>query len=882
MKKFKMLFMAVAMLMLFSVGALFGCGDKYANMKITTDLIEDTVMLYFDQEEGEEEQDVKTATFVVSVEGAGGGISTNIKMPYIAQNIVKTTLSKQDNSNKTQVTLTAINCGEADMIFTTEEGGKTKTIHVVVGYRLKSLAYNTTYKPYALVGETTKINTAKCVTFLPSETTQKDVTYQMVGTYQGVELLPDGTIITADNAVNGSFRVKATSTANNSISVEFDVEVIAGIEELKVKYGEKELEISDSALIFEEDALYLSSNMYEESYKILELIAKPEQSSFTYSLAFTNLQGQKVSSIRNDVITSGVFECNIIDENHIGITALSSGDELLEIRAYIGNFEYLSKPFYIKLHSEQVAKKVTITDVDNAVSIDKMTIYDEYNGGQGKAIKIDIGEVNAENREFAVRLSEESADYAGKIRILTGRRDSAGNLIPVKLFTDSNTDYDTFPSGTMLYVMAVKEEISGDATDIINVEFVAAGTMGRLGPEVYKSVKFDLKVGVSEITLENQTFNDILFVPIKEVANGATLVDATKLVLLTKDNEYTYSIQTNSKSEGYIVQKEVTYADSVFENNARKYLFEIYGVKEGVYTLTFYAQNGISVDVKIRVFTKVDELTITTNSVEQNSDIGKIEYKYTSSNLPTLEGGEVILKLGGSANLNINAYLQTYLRRVSYQSITYEFEDASIVRIDSTNRVYGYNKGETKVTANVVVFDNSENNGIKTYSIEFNIVVYVALQSATLNTKNITLYTKSTLGDYVDEDGISDQQKYGTYTFVLKINPEQTEIGSDNINSVWTGSEQSLLEKTINYDSTKNIYSVTVSINSLPLTKETGNAKLTITVSQYGRIIVQEANILIKNAKKVGKIYDVKKVQDKVVTNLMLKANSPSLYRDNP
>ena len=120
MKKFKMLFMAVAMLMLFSVGALFGCGDKYANMKITTDLIEDTVMLYFDQEEGEEEQDVKTATFVVSVEGAGGGISTNIKMPYIAQNIVKTTLSKQDNSNKTQVTLTAINCGEADMIFTTE------------------------------------------------------------------------------------------------------------------------------------------------------------------------------------------------------------------------------------------------------------------------------------------------------------------------------------------------------------------------------------------------------------------------------------------------------------------------------------------------------------------------------------------------------------------------------------------------------------------------------------------------------------------------------------------------------------------------------------------------------------------------------------------
>lgn len=881
MKKLKMLFTVVAMLMLFSVGALFGCGDKYANMKITTDLIEDTVVLYFDQEEGEEEQDAKTATFVLSVEGAGG-VSTDIKWPYITQNIVKATLSKQNNSNKTQVTLTAINCGEADMIFTTEEGGKTKTIHVVVGYRLKSLKYNSEYKPYALVGETTKINTTKCLTFLPGETTQKDVTYQMVGTYQGVELLPDGTIITADDALNGSFRVKATSEANSAVSVEFDVNVIAGIEELAVKYGEKELEIAGSNLAFEKDALYLSSNMYEELYKILELVARPEQSSFKYSFAFTNLQGQKVSKTENGVVASDVFECNIIDENHIGITALSSGDELLEIRAYIDNFEYISKPFYIKLHSERVAKNVTITDVDSSKAIDQITIYDEYNGGQGKAIKVEVGEFNAENKSFAVRLSEECANYADKIRILTGRRDNAGNLIPVKLFTGLDADYDIFPSGTMLYIMAVKDSISGDATDILDVEFVATSTVGRLGREVYKSVKFNLKVGVSEITLENHTYNNMLSVPIKEVVNGSTLVGSTKIVLLTKDNEYTYSIQTNSTSDGYVVQKEVTYTDSVVEGNARRYTFDLYGVKEGVYTLTFYAQNGISIDVKIRVLTKVDELTITTNSVEQNSDIGKIEYKYTSSNLPTLEGGELILKLGGSANLNINAYLQTYLRRVNYQSVTYEFEDASIVRIDSTNRIYGYNKGTTKVTANVVVFDDVEANGIKTYSMEFNVVVYVALQSATLNTKNITLYTKSTLGDYVDEDGVSDQQKYGTYTFVLKINPEQTEIDTENINVVWTGSEQSLLEKVVNYDQIRNIYSVTVSINSLPIIKETGNAKLTITVSQYGRIIVQEASILIKNAKKVGKIYDVKKVQDKVATNLILKSNSPSLYRDNP
>ena len=849
MKKLKMLFSVVAMLMLFSVGALFGCGDKYANMKITTDLVDNTVVLYLDQEE-EEEQDLSKATFNISISGVGGDISKDIKMPYGGQNLVRTTISRVQNTNKTQVTLSAINCGEADMIFTTEEGGKTITIHVSVEYRLKSLTYNPAYKPYALVGATTKINTAKCLTFLPSETTQKEVTYQMVSQYQGVELLPNGTIITSADAHNGTFRVKATSKANDAISTgEFDVSVIAGVEELGVKYEGENLEISDSNLVFEEDALYLSSNMIEESYKILEISALPTESNFVYNFAFTDLQGNQTSRIKNGVVASSVFECNYVDDNHIGITALTDGDELLEITAYIDGYEYISKPYYIKLHSEQVAKNITVIDVDNAQSFEKLTIYDEYNGGQGKAIKIEVGNTNATNRNFAVRIAEDSKDMADKISILTGKRDKDGNLIPAKLFTRADAEYDTFGSGTILYVMAVKEHITGDSTDIINVEFVAVGTMGLLGQEVYKSVKFDLKIGVSEITLENETFANVLYVPIKETINGTTLVESTELKLLTQENEYTYSIQTNSLSDGYYIQKEVTYQDSFLQGNARQYTFEIYGIKEGVYTLNFFAQNGINIDIKIRVFTRVDELTITTNSVEQNSDIGKIEYKQTASELPTLEGGEFVLKLGGSANLNINAYYEKYLRKINYQSITYDFENENVVRIDSTNRIYGYNKGQTKVTARILVFDDSDPSGVKTYGIEFNVVVYIALQSATLNTKNITIYTKSTLGDYIDENGVSDQQKYGEFTFILKINPEKTEIDPDNdINVVWSGSEKALLQSTAEYEynETNNTYKIKIGVDSLPITKETGNARLTITVSQYGRIIIQDASITIK------------------------------------
>ena len=99
MKKFKNLFVVIAMLMLCSAGALFGCENKYKNMKITTDLVDDAIVLYYDQNSKDAAQTTNQKIFELTYINNTAGV------------ILKS--SGEDNLKITNVVLSTNNLGQA-------------------------------------------------------------------------------------------------------------------------------------------------------------------------------------------------------------------------------------------------------------------------------------------------------------------------------------------------------------------------------------------------------------------------------------------------------------------------------------------------------------------------------------------------------------------------------------------------------------------------------------------------------------------------------------------------------------------------------------------------------------------------------------------------
>ena len=853
MKNLRKILYVVAIMLLSSFGMLFGCGDKYQNMKLTSSLDDNTIVLYFGDEE------TNSRSFDLRVDGVPENVSTNIKKPYVAVNgLINIDIQHKSSSAVTNITITAINYGETDVIFTTEEGGKTYSIHVVCELKVESISYNSLYKPYALIGKSIKISTSKCIEYFPEQTTQREVKYSLVNQYAGVSVLEDGTITVDETARNGNVRVKATSASNANASTEFIVTILKGADDILAEYNSTE--ISESGLFF-------APNMIEESYKIVTISVEPNDYNYVLKYSLTDENGNVLSEALDiSKISSSLFEIDIIDSESVGITAKQAGDQWLKITAGIIGYDYESEAKFYKLHSENVARNINVFDAEDGNAYDHYTIYDDYKNSDGKPIKVTIdGAGLLANSNFVIK--SVGAQQSDKLEILTSKRDSAGYYIPAKLYSEGSSDFDVFANNTVLYLKADSSKIEGDSSlDAVTLQFVAVGSMGLLGEEAKDVVTFDLRRGVSSIELENDKKDDVIMVPIKEVLNGEILVSSTIITLSTLETEYTDVIYTLDSNDGYVlVNNTVLYENSIRQNGKRCYSFTVYGVKNGLYNLTFYSQNGVSIDIKIRVFTKINKITATTATIEENSDIGELVYNI-EDNLRTLNGGSITIKTGGVVSLNFNAYFDKYLRQTDYQKITYTYETNNIVKIDGSNRMIGYSEGETEVYVTIQTYDD-ETDGI--YQLSFDVKVYVAIQSIALNTKNATIYTMSTLSNFIEGEKTL-KQKYGELTFVLKINPDKTQIDAANdINVQWSGNANSFLNKVYTYNAEENTFNITINADSLPTGLNESNAKMVISVSQYGRILVQEANIIVKNAVKVSKIYDVKKLQNATLSNVV-------------
>ena len=860
MKKLRKLFVIFAIMLMSAGGIMFGCADKYKNMTIETDLNSNEIELFL----GEDllESQPSTLTFNVSVSGVSDDVSTNVKYNLNGNDIVTISLQKEDG-NKTAVTLTALNLGQTTLKLLTEEGGKTCDVSVKVTNPLKRIEKNTEsgYKPYAVVGQTTVIRTPSAISFYPSSTTQKGVEYTMAAPYQGITLFGDGTILADETAENGSFFVNVQSTDNNSIRLEepLQVFVLRPIEDITIMHGDVELDNNDE--------LRFATNMEEEKHKSLTLSATPNDYPYTLNVEMLDSSGN--ASTNN---FSATLVNQTLTEDLYIISAMADGVAYFKITASINGFEYVSQPKTIKLVAVEVPSSIQVLSKYNE---DEIVVYDSYKNNYGEQIYVNIGSVNASNRNFAIRIAKNDAE---KIQFFTGKRDSAGNLVPVNFNLDTDDEYvistDVLQTGSSLYVVADSTKLITNVVSRVDARFIALGSVGLLGAPVYKDITFALRKGVTYLSLENNLVTNELLVPIK-LSNDE---EGVKLVIGTNASQHTRTIFTTFEDSGLLLDStEVSYEDSVVDGDTRLYTFTLWGAKEGVYTLTFYSQNGIFRDVRVRVFTKVTDITLTTTTIQQNSNIAEINYTKTDNDLTTLDAGSLTIRNGSYVNLFINTYNNSLLQNSSFKGYPKYTYDTKIIVIDAANRIHAIKVGQTSVTLTIEVYDSDAEDNVKEFEINFIVKVEELLQNISLNSRNITIYEKSTLSDYVDETGLSNKQRYGEFTFELNVTPNSAQLKNLVIIPSWTGDAASLntsIEE--EYDDETKIYTsykVKIWCDKIDGFKDEAKVKFTISVSQYQRTLVKQASINILKAEKVKQLFNVKKVQDNTSILISKRAN---------
>ncbi|MBO7508623.1 MAG: hypothetical protein J6T39_03170, partial [Clostridia bacterium] len=659
MKKINKILLIFAIFLLGFSGIIFGCGDKFANLKITTDLQVGIIELVAHVED----EEPATGSFTATVSGASGDIGTNLKYYLENSGLVSVSLTHAENSDKTTVKLTALDYGETDLILRTESGNKTTKVHIIVTLAVDSVEYNEDYKPFAVIGKTTKINTSKCVSFEPNETTQKDVYYEMIGSYNDVEVLDDGRIVVGENAVNGMLRVRATSRYNMGASVDFEVKILRGVDEIVV--------LDEETRIAEDEVLKLSNNMMAESLKILT-IQTPADLENNYRFEY-EIVG------KDDDLSSDVFGCEEMDTETLALTAIRKGDARLKIVAKLDGYDYVSAPRYITLKSFETPSTVSVV---SSQKTENLMIYDIYQNGLGEVVRINVGGANADDRRFVISVANADRD---KITIYTGNRNASGGLIQARFYDEHSTNYDIYPTGTTLYIIANSNAVSDSA--LMNISFIAYGSLNLKGDVVKSDVVLELRRGVTNLRSNKNTFiGDMILMPVSQ--NG----EKYDIIVSTQNGEWTDAVYSNFESDGLLLETQsVKYEDAVVsvDETTKDYVFKATAVHDGVYYLNFFTQNGNHVDITVRVFTKLTEITLTTATIEENSDIGEINYNYTETELPTLDGGNLTIKYRGNVLLSINGYNGTNLQNCTYKNIEYEYNN-NYIRIDSLNNILGY------------------------------------------------------------------------------------------------------------------------------------------------------------------------------------------------
>ncbi|MGN1222380.1 MAG: hypothetical protein ACI4TT_04025, partial [Christensenellales bacterium] len=524
---------------------VFGCTDKYANLKITTDAPQTGITLYLGKDT--DSQVFSTASFVATVSGAGEDISTNLKYNVTKENIVSINTYQVDE--QTEFTLTALNCGSTTLTIFTEEGNKSTTVKINVVKELKELQSNTSYTPFVFSGSSTIIDSAKAIKYVPTDTSQKEVTYKLSGSYAGITVEPNGKITATADVQSGSFEVIATSVDNAGISSQpISVRVFKYIsqQDINVSFsdGRDTLTLATSVIPAEVTKMLTFDINTQEDYIINEPTI--------------------ISSI-NDIV-----EVEKIDDNNFKVTGINAGKGTLKFNLVLKDGDKLYENAIVEIsvpvEVKQYATNIKLNGSENVV--DNLFLYDTYQNQLGAKFVIDVGEENAQDKRFVVSLSD---DDQQKITIVdTGNKE-------IKPYNE-NGDYDILDNNTTLFIR-IKDGYTQEST--ATIKFLTYDSLNLLCEPTSNKINASLKHGVKSLDVQTS---------LNQYTDGTYLLGLdtdlqynTRVVqVVVPKNQFTSYIQTKTSSNCVQIQQKISYDDATKNADSTVFDFELTGISEDV------------------------------------------------------------------------------------------------------------------------------------------------------------------------------------------------------------------------------------------------------------------------------------------------------------
>lgn len=729
---------------------LFGaCGDPYESMRIVVP--SESAVIEIDLGDNATAQHV----FNVTVEG-DDSLNKSIVASSSSEKVVVSTRYIRDGIN--EVTLTASDvCENVLVSLKTVEGSKEETVYVSVIRAVTDISQNLSSRNnYAVIGETIELN-SDLISYSPSNTSQRGVTYNPRQAVAGVTLENNRLTIEPSYTGGNTLTLEAVSLYDPSLVTEVTLDVIGNIslQDLNVYYGSygTGTRLDPTTVTIngaEYDSYSIANNL--EGQNVIYVGYALDEETFTSTLDFRN---GDVAYLMEQAY-SGSNAVNTVSHRNV------AGRDIVDVVVSYIDYDYSRVVASFVVDCYFTVKDINIEADGEAFTGVDITVYNSYVGVRGCELDFSVSPsgVSLENQGLTLTLGTNAADFTFY--------DATGGEI-----TFVNNSY-TFVAGSPIYVVA--NNASSRATITVT---------SNANPSVSKTIGLQARMGATRVETANlDTTNTVYLSTNDQNMDSFRLdfylypanVDTSRASVVFQDAGFEIGEITFTQGAGYqIGSVTITSASSVDMS--------------GAFRLGF--GNGVVLNVDVSIFKMLEEGGATLNFDNQNSSVGHYRTNITSGDEYLSQDLSFYLALmtGGSTELYIRSDAQ----------ISYTFSSAQILAEGQDVYSENYNKwfatwpkdfktlenltvlnssnlsnrnvltaGETgKVVVKVSVtgreIDEDAITGLRTaedkvLDLYFAVEVYTPVRSLSSTPAEVNLYSRDSVGDI----NISDAQRLVT------------------------------------------------------------------------------------------------------------------------
>lgn len=827
MKNFRKVMFSLLFVFCATLGLFTGCGDPLANLKVSLNgdslVLQDDVY-HLTLVKDTDNPDLSSAYITAEVEGVQGDLLSAVEWSYD-----KNFLSiEYENSDKTEVTLTAINPTKVGTVVTVYSVETKKAFcQIVVDIMVKpvSASAKADLSQFGIpIGQDYKLNPADLFQFEPINSTVPDYTFEL----NGRKFATDEVFKVASKPASGTINIKAYPTNKGDYSEEVFEALTVTLDNVRAYY----------ALNNENTTISLYGSMSE--LENLELVKNTINNNITLNVNAPNDESIEISVVdTNNIVDNYVWVKTNNEAKTIMFTGLRELNQWTEISFKIkvaGVSDAVEVQKTIKVRVVDVPDKVVLNG-DNSNDDYELRVFDRYKATDTESLQ---------GTKLTLNLSPYSKIY-NKIKLTVDTSAASNQALANSLLINGVPfvgEYETV-ADTTIYL----KNSGGYGTLILNV--IASDTETMENQDVVsRKLVLHMEQGVTGILV------------------GSEYLDSVSQALVLQRDMIGYQNSYQTKRLRFSVLPEDASADTVTvrsldpsiatvqQDTANKDIIYINAVSAGNTKIIFEAESGVTHELDVRVLTVLNEATINIDSRTDSVKLGEISTKNVtvgSNNVQTLN--YAFVANNSLINLNHNIYPASAESVISDITITPDAENiATAYPKDKTNILLTtFTRGEVTFTMNINYYalrDGGESRGVNIVTVskklQFSIKVFVPIERIEVNKTNVELLapTSSVNTSFYDI-------KNNSADLTVSIYPANSEVQASS--AVWAKSPASTTKLTLS-----NTTGSAITINAQMLTslEDRINVTVVVTIKDINNLVyTKQIAVSITKIKRISNIY---------------------------